>query len=467
MADLIGNDQGPLRDVTVAPELWPERENVDRTWWSARLAARTQEGLPAVKEDFKLGERAGLDAFALLIGENHLPSSQFAPGMRLAAQAARASKVKLLPDLWGSFATLDESGMRRYGQRVKDYMDAYPGAFLSKDGRPIISLGCPLGYGRAHDNYAEWSHVKPLFDAWGGPGKVYIVLNITWDRGDLTGGWADIVDSYSLWAAVYGWADRDPKGVERLASLATEDRKNVAWPVHSGYFGGRKGCESMAETLGVSTFCDMWRESISRGTAMTQVETWNDFSEDHAITETNYRGDSLIQLNRYFADWKHSGKPPAPSKEQVYLFHHRQLVDAKLTNSTIVAHNDKWHSTPSTDYLNVVTILKSKAKVALTDGGQSWTVEAPAGFHEWLVYVPSKRIGAGTLKEAWNLGAGISYPTANAERSVTVAETIPEGVPSVSVSRMGKTVATLHSRLPISSTGRWQDLATVGSELDF
>ena len=100
--------------------------------------------------------------------------------------------------------------------------------------------------------------------------------------------------------------------------------------LRTGDFGGRKGCESMAETLGVSRYCDQWRRAIAQHTAFTAVQTWNDFSEDHGITDSNYRGRTLIALTRYFTDWYHAGTPPTITREQVYLFHHRQLTGARL-----------------------------------------------------------------------------------------------------------------------------------------
>jgi len=467
MADLIGNNQPPFRDVSVDPTQWPEAENKDRTWWSARLTHETQGGLPAVREDFRLGEQAGLDAFALLIGSDHLPGSQFAPGMRLAAQAAQTSKVKLIPDLWADFPGLDEDGERLYGQHVKAFMDAYPRAFLQRDGRWLLSLGCPIGYGRSHDNFVEWSRVKPFFDAWGGPDKFYIVLNTTWDAGDLTTGWGNVCDAVSMWTPPMGWGDRAPKGPDVLWQFAKQYGKQVSWPVHSTYFGGRKGCESMAECLGESTFTDMWREAIDHHAALAAVQSWNDFSEDHAITESNYRGDTLITLNRYFADWFHNGAPPKISHERAYLFHHHQLLGAQLTQSTILAHNDSWHNTPTVDYLNVITMLKKPAHVSLTDGATKWNIDAPSGFHEWLVYVPSARTEAGPKREAYDHKDGTAYPVTTKQRTVTIANSIAAGTPIVTIMRGGKTVATLLSRMPLSGESRWQDLATIGGDVVF
>jgi hypothetical protein len=455
------------RDVTVTPDQWPESETAMRGWWSARLAPQMRAGMPAVKEDLALADRAGLDAFAVLLGDRHLPNSQFAPGIKLLAEAAQTTRVKLFPDLWGNFSGLDDAGERLYGQHVKELMDAYPDAFLKRDGRWVISLGCPLGYGRSHDNFVEWSRVKPFFDAWGGPSKLYVILNVTWDLADLTTGWGNAPDAFSQWAPIYSWGDRSPKGPDTLKSFAARYGKAISWPVHTSYFGGRKGCESMSENLGVSTFADMWREAISNRTPLAQIATWNDFSEDHSITESNLRGDSLIDLTRYFSDWYHAGRPPKIAREQVYLFHQRQLVAAKLSDATILAHNDQWHRTPTVDYLNVVTVLKARARLELTDGTNRWSLDAPAGLHEWLVYVPSPKTEMGPNREAFDHHDGTAYPVSTSTRTVTVATAIAAGTPSLTVTRAEKPVATVVSRLPLAGSGKWQDLSMVGTDATF
>ena len=218
----------------------------------------------------------------------------------------------------------------------------------------------------------------------------------------------------------------------------------------------------MAETLGVSRYCDQWRRAIAQHTAFTAVQTWNDFSEDHGITDSNYRGRTLIALTRYFTDWYHAGTPPTITREQVYLFHHRQLTGARLTEATILAHNDKWHLTPTTDYLNVVTLLHTPGTVRLQVGTDAWTLDAPAGFHEWLVYVPSLRTTAGDNNEAFNHGAD-SYPVTDAGRTVTVATHMAAGTPTVTLTRQGAVLATVTSRLSLADTARWQDLSLVGT----
>jgi hypothetical protein len=447
-------------DLVETPDDWPPSETIERSWWSSRLAPLAQAGGAGVEADFDLAETAGLDALSILIGPHHLPESDYAAGLRLAAFIAAHRKVKLIPDLWDNWSSGHPPAhidFIRYGQAVKALMDQNPGSFLTYHGRPVIILGNPLRNG-AQAGFG-WTDYKAVFEPWGGPQAIYIILNCRSDRERISDDWSRAADAFSLWAATQGW--NDPQN-SVLTDLAAQYGKAMAWPVSASYYGGRHGTESLAESLGASRFTDQWRRAIRSKAEFVIVQTWNDFSEDHAITETNYRGTSLIELNRNFANWAHCGHPIQCASDAIFLFHHRQLVGAHLSQSTISAHNDAWHLTPTTDYIDVVTILREPGRVRLKSGREVWERDVPAGLHEWLVYVPSQKFDPGPFREAYTRPHG-SYPGDSEERSVTVATAVSAGFVCAAVLRGERTVATVRSRVPIAERGRWQDLSMVGN----
>lgn len=447
---------------------WPPTERTQRPEWSARLVPLASSGMAGVKTDFDLAQRAGLDALGLLIANHHLPSSQFAAGMRLAAACAQTHAVKLIPDLWGDSNSSEgptHDQWVRYGQSVKDLMDAYPNAFLKRGNRWILSLGDIRG---KTTPLKSWNDFEAFFEPWGGIQKFYVIVDTTWHNSQQSFSaaslkpWDENPDAYGMWCATSGWGDPQNRV---LLSLARANHKEVSWPINSNFYGGRAACDSMAEDLGVSRLCDQWRQAIQAKTAFAEVQTWNDFSEDHGINETNYRGDSLIDLTSYFAEWFHRGTEPSIQKERLFLFHHRQLVNAKLTKATILAHNDKWHLTPAVDYLDVVGLFKKAATVTLRCGDEAWTEKFPKGLHEWLVYVPSQRQDPGPLHEAYTRPDGSSYPLTSPDRTVTVAQVIPGDVtPSATAMRAGQNLGTVTSRTALTSAARWQDLCLIGDE---
>ena len=440
-----------------------------RLWWSARLAPLQRGGLAAVRMDLDMAQAAGLDALGVLINQSHLPDSQFVPTYRLLAQAASTHRVKIIPDLWLTTSDTKE-GLARFGRELKALMDECPDGWLKYQGKPVISVQ-PFEYGRKVNTarktgFIEWEAGQALYDAWGGPQAVYKLLSATYspDITDLEGGWgAQGADTLSKWTASAGW--NDPEQLD-LVAAARKYGKPLCWPINCTYYGtgpNRPGYADAAEDLGITRMSEQWRRAISLGAAWATVQTWNDFSEDHAITETNYRGRTQIELTRYYADWYRTGRAPAIAREKIYLFHHRQLLHATLPPGTIRAHNDQYHPCPNTDYLQVVTLLNKPARVRLRVGEAVWETAAPAGWHEWLVCVPSERKEMGPLREAWNHGAE-SYPASTDWRTVTVATTIPAGRPRAAVVREGAVVGSVVSRTDLAGEGQWQDLCMVGTE---
>jgi hypothetical protein len=443
------------------PTGWPVLEHDERPWWSADLAPL---GVPnnadAVRQDLDMARAAGLDALALLISNHHFPTSQYLAGDNLVAQVAATHQVKIIPDLWPDILTYDQ--WVTYGQNVKNLMDAHPGAFMTYQGKPVISLGFAMGYGRGHPTFQEWSTVQGFFNAWGGSSACYIIAQVaTNSNPTLETAWGNAADAFSFWGASLDWGDPLE---EVLSQWKATYGKPVFKPASPAYYCQRPGCELMSETLGLSRFCDQWRRAIA-GQDGIEIETWNDFSEDHCITATNYRGRTLIELTRYFADWLKQGTPPTITEEQIFLFHHRQLTTA-TTQATTPAINWDWKLTPTTDYLYVVTLLKTPGTVNLRVDGSSdtWTLtNVPAGLHEWLVYVPCPRTTPlPDHTQAYTRPTG-SYPTTDSNRTVTVATSISAGTPKATLSHGSTVVATVTGRHPLVSSAAWQDLCMIGT----
>jgi len=431
---------------------WPENEFVERTWWSARMAAFAHSGDAGMAEDFKLAHRAGLDAFALLINEKHLPQSAFSAAINAVAKMAETDSIKVIPDMWGAPATPE--GWTQYGTTIKAFMDQHPGAFLTYQGKFVISITVPYA-GPA----MQWQNFSRFFDAMGGTSKYYIIADTTTGTAAINSDFARHVNAYTYWTATWGWGDKDPFGVTGVAR--SNGIAQVA-SVHPAYFGGRKGAESGAECLGSCTFTDQWKNAILNGSPFTEVQTWNDFSEDHCITETNYRGDALIDLNNYWVQYYKQGFPPQIPKDKLFLFHHRQKVNPELSEATIHTQNGDWHHTPFVDCVSVVSMLTRPGEVAARVGRTVWRIQAPAGYHEWLIYVPDPVNSKNAAKMAYTRSD--SYPVSTAERTVTVVREMPYGEVEAVVARGGREEVKLNSKYNIDGKAKWQDLSLVADE---
>ena len=301
--------------------------------------------------------------------------------------------------------------------------------------------------------------VRSFFAQWGGSDRFLLVLYVPWSHPTLPEYWAKRANVLTLWTANMGWGDRQTSVVE---ALAKQIGVKFAWPISTTYFGGREGADSMAEGLGVSRFSDQWRNAITQNAPIAYIQTWNDFSEDHAITDSLYRGRTLIELNRYFADWFKTKRPPKITRDQVLIFHHRQLVNAILTNATIRPHNDSWHMTPTSDFLDIVTLLTAPGTIEASVGALHWDSQVPAGYHEWLIVTPSSLRSAGAKHNAYRRDSG-SYPASTSTRTVTMVPKLMAGDPEAKVTRGNITVARVVSRFAILGKSEWADLSLVGT----
>ena len=95
------------------------------------------------------------------------------------------------------------------------------------------------------------------------------------------------------------------------------------------------------------------------------------------------------------------GVKPQVEKEHVLLFHHPQIVegvqlpaDRKPMEGFPVSHGKRFDGvtnrrTPPTDYLGVIAMLKSPARIAVMLGEKLIAErELPAGVTSWLIYQP-------------------------------------------------------------------------------
>ena len=455
-------------------DTWTQHEFDPPDWWPEAFAPDSDAGQVAIEQDFEWGQAAGLDAFGLIVLFNAptWPAYETSYLNNVASVASR-SGLKILPDIWPEQQAFDSpdpqiasANALRYGQFVKQWMDANPGAFVWLNNKPVINLGASL---------VEDANVVPatfmhFFDPWGGPGNCYIIADI--GNAANAAAWGPYVNAFSGWPSEGGWDPSLAVITTQLAQLASRFSRDLSWPIFPSYFETHYPWPSpraMGEYLGASSYIDNWITALNNGSKFIQLETWDDFTEDSALTNTNLRGTSLIDLTSYFAAWAHGGVQPPVTTERVFLFHHRQLTTTTYSAATELAVSPEWATkTPTTDYIEVVTLLQTAATLTVSAGGDSWTKEVPRGLHEWLIYKPSiisapVNVPSNQFAPAY-VQAG-SYPTGTSRRDVTIASApFSPGTPEVIVTRGASIVLTGISRVGWQASARWQDMTMVGDE---
>ena len=443
-------------------ENWPPAPGPGtRTWWSERLTPYTSiQSVDAAQLDLDSAEAAGLDALGLLIYPGCLSEDNpWNRGLRQMMQAAQTHKVKVLFDLWGTFPPNwpeeeRELFIREHSRKLKQWMDEFPDAFLKVDGKPAICFGRDMT--KAGQEAAFYQH---FFDPWGGRDKVFVITTLTDSRAhSLFSGFEAFGDISTMWFVHTGWGD---KYLQNLLLPQKERGERVCWGVSPGYY--RVG-SNVTEGFGACKLTDDWRDAIRYNAGGMYVQSWNDMGEDHHLLESNFRGDSYIRLNRYFSDWFRTGKVPAIKEEKLLLFHRRHLKNAKLEQKTAESRNPSWSSAPLSDYVHVVTMLRTPGDLKVRLGDQEYELkDVPPGLHEWLLYVHEEKDHRGN-KPFWNAGAyEKTHPTTTAYRDVLRLDKLAACIPEATVIRDGKEALKVISRTGIADTFRFQTLSVVGS----
>lgn len=448
----VTNPKGLVKDV-------PKEE--ESTYFPRELAAKAASGSSVTREAFDEAIRARVNAFELLLPPLTLPKSAFSPGLNLLASVAEREPVKILPDIW---ANPWKDDYKAYGQHIKEFMDAHPGAFQTRAGKPMfVFYFVDLEkHTSSPDMDALSSRVADFLAPWGGLRSVYSVMYVPYTvKEDLAVPIFRQANALAIWTPQDDWSNLHSQVV---VDVAKDLHKSISWPVSPAFYQRRAGGDPMeyANDFGAAGYIDAWTKARQIHPEVVEVQTWNDFSEDSSIRSTNATGDTFLDLTSYLDQRLVQGQAPAVSNDRVMLFHPKQLAEAQLVNPNAKAVNAAWrHKTPTVNYLDCVTFLTSPATVRMELAGQHWDQNVPAGFHEWLVYVPQQ--APPSRKGETAAGEG-SYPQGNEFRFVTTAQEFTEGTPQVEIIRNERTSLTLKSRLPYFSSGNFQDFTLIADE---
>ena len=455
---------------------WPRAERAYRAFWGRDLSPSCRGGDSALQKDFDLGQRAGLDAFGLLLGPGKL-TSQFGPGLEAMFRVAAKNPVKILPEIWqapaGNMSAEErEKLFSNFGNELKNVMVKYPEGVLRLQGKPVILL--------ARLDLDSCHALTPFFNVWGGPDKFFIIAYDPFNRYMKSKFLASPMENYgpaikdcpisavSTWAATDGFGDNTNSALPRVAT-ATHER--LDWPINLPFYNvlpdyAVPGPQWISESLGATRFIDQWLAAITQNASLVDLQTWNDFSET-TLTDTNLQGVSFIDLNRYFSEWFHTGSPASPTNDKLWLFYHHQLVNAEIEGHRASDPGNR-NETPLTDFLEVVSLLNRPGKLELQLGGVHYSLPAPAGFHDWLLYAgPSSVRGAkGSIlrREVQATSTANSYPKSSSYRTAQHIQDLSAGLPVVTLSRNGEAPLTLKGRAAIQGKTQFEDLGILGSE---
>lgn len=72
---------------------------------------------------------------------------------------------------------------------------------------------------------------------------------------------------------------------------------------------------------GTDKLRETWMRAIDQGASLIQFATWNDYGEHTSLAPTHATGYGIGAINRYYASWWKTGKPPAVKRDLVFVTH--------------------------------------------------------------------------------------------------------------------------------------------------
>jgi|GEM_PF-2324996 len=462
-----------------------ERKNMDGpTYWRhpvggapAEMVKYTRDPLGAAREEIRLAKAAGIDGFGLFNnGCIKGPLQQFAKQTEAYWQAATEDGTfKLYPEIW---TLANESFIEGTAKEFAYLKEKYDDVWLRIDGKRVVMFAY-------QENTDVEKTIERVLAPLGGKESVYVVIK-TCPRAQ------DYTDKFRRWTkpatdvwlrnadAVIHWSGNtygdELVDTPAMAAYAKAMGKELWLRAVPAYFVLRGNIGPFAwERLGMAGYYENWRDIIAQKPRVAYLLTWNDSSEDSGVMADVNHGHAFLELTKFFSSWYKNGVPPAVGKEQVLMFHHPQLTEQpmKLPEGCkpCVRHNSQ--STPPTDYIGVVTMLKEEAvvKVELANGVYFETLaerKFPAGVNFWLIYHPLKSADDSALKNGDEVNVPDPYvaPVYPAERSDFFVTKLPEALKPrdvyLSVERDGKPAGYFRSQRAIDGAAAKANLCTIG-----
>lgn len=403
----------------------------------------------AARQDIDKAIEAGVNTFGMLLGPNHLPSSQFASVIHAYWQmASETPGFRMSVDIW---PFEKQTGLPKLSAALQLLKEKYDSTWLREDGRYVVVIKTDTH--RRDAQTLTPADLDSLFAGLGGRDKVFLVL---YDPEDLLKNNLEVfqyADAFTDWPHISYSQSREK--VAKAVEIARQAGKDYWYPVMPAFQQSREGITgSVREKLGMVNYLEDWYRAIDANAKAVCIATWNDLTEDSAIMPESNHGEAYFRLNRLLADWYQTGTQPEITREALFVFHHPQLVAGmQLPANRLPMAAPGWSNrTPATDYVGVVAALKSPARVNLQFGETVVaTHDFPAGLSAWLVYSPP----ANTPPEV--------YPKDGPRLAVTVLEQpFRDTELYLAAYRQGRRLDLFRSHRPIAEAAGRGDLSTIG-----
>lgn len=177
------------------------------------------------------------------------------------------------------------------------------------------------------------------------------------------------------------WGERNPRVINQLPDYdARAEKLGKDWmePVAPQDMRPRLG--AFAESDNTAALRAGWAKAIRDDAEYVQMVTWNDYSESTQFAPSTAHGDAYLKINRYYADWFHTGVAPKITEDELVLTHRTQFAGATTSvKHTPIRPTLSGSQNDVRDEVEALVFLTAPATVQITVGGSTSTFNAPGG----------------------------------------------------------------------------------------
>lgn len=448
----IGVEDRPGQGLAGRLANFPSADNEARGDYLPEFLNYYRRPLEAARRDIALAQGCGINTFDMLLGASSM-RSQYTSVIRAYWKTALDNgHFKMAADLWLYHPPAkDLEGAKSTLSLLKE---GYDGAWRRYQGRYVVLL---------MTDTLKPADLDTIFSGIGGRKAVFLVLYNPAGLREKNPELFAQADAFTDWPNVnYAQAK---EAVEKGVTLAHEAAKPYWYPAMPSFTQSRPSAgANVRDKLGAVNYVLDWRRAIDANAPAVCLATWNDLTEDSAVMPETNHGYAFYDLTGLFARWYLDGKPPEIKKEQIFLFHHPEVVENMLLpeGRTQMGHLTPWQNkkTLPTDYVDVVTALKEPTHVSviLFYAGKKHVLEKDfgPGIHQWLIYHPAPQ----SVPESY------PSPKDGTVDCLVLDQPFEDTNIYVDVSRNGSRLGFFRSHRSIVAAAGRGDLTTTGDAFD-
>jgi hypothetical protein len=287
---------------------------------------------------------------------------------------ATLNLLQAAQDVSPKFAIMAMPDMTSLGSATPEQMAAglatfasYPSAYHLADGRLVVSP-----FKAEAETPAWWTQVFGILASTYNIKVAFVPLLLDFMKNEAA--FAPI--SYGM----TNWGSRSPSGDAMAPAYAKiAESAGKLWMQPVSVQDERPYAGLYTESDNTQNLRDSWQAAIDDGAQWVQLATWNDFSEGSQIEPSQNNGWSYLNIASYYIDRFRSGRTPAVRRDLAVLTYRTQRVSAPSEVSETDPMRLVPGSAPARNDVEMLTILRRPARVAITIGGRQHTYLAPAG----------------------------------------------------------------------------------------